>query len=190
MARDPIAVALEIAGVFETLGIPYYLVGSLASSFHGEPRSTRDVDFVASITTQDASKLGSALVSHYYIDPAMIVEAIRRQSSFNLLELESLTKVDVFAVTIPASTDSEFTRAQRVAPSGSDNATLLVASPEDTVIAKLVWYRKGGETSDRQWSDVIAILRIQGARLDRVLLAARATQCGVEDLLERARSQA
>jgi hypothetical protein len=68
--------------------------------------------------------------------------------------------------------------------------TVRFASPEDTLLHKLVWFRLGDEISDRQWGDVLGVLRVQGERLDQAYLDAWATSLGVADLLERARTTA
>lgn len=64
---DPIAVALDVASMFERLGITYIAVGSIASSFHGVPRSTDDVDFLVTLTPSSAERLAAVLAPHYYV---------------------------------------------------------------------------------------------------------------------------
>lgn len=60
---------------------------------------------------------------------------------------------------------------------------MYVKSPEDTILRKLLWYRMGGEVSDRRWSDILGVVQVQGERLDRDYLAKWAPQLRVEDLL-------
>ena len=67
---------------------------------------------------------------------------------------------------------------------------LYVHPPEDILLQKLRWYRKGGEVSDRQWRDIAAIVRVQGPRLDGTYLREGAEILGVTDLLERALAEA
>jgi len=67
-----------------------------------------------------------------------------------------------------------------------DGRRIFVHPPEDILLQKLRWFRAGGETSDRQWRDVVGIVRVQGARLDRSYLKAQAEILQVTDLLEQA----
>jgi len=64
------------------------------------------------------------------------------------------------------------------------------ASPEDTVIAKLEWYRAGAEVSDRQWNDISGVIKMQGANLNLEYMQERAKELGVSDLLDRVLEQA
>ena len=98
-------------------------------------------------------------------------------------------KVDLFAVGPSPYDEVEFARRRRVEVK-STGETLLIKSPEDTVLRKLLWYREGGGVSERQWRDVLEVLRVSGGTMDRGYLAQWSERLGISDLLERARVQA
>jgi hypothetical protein len=181
---DPIAVALAVADAFDTLGIAHTIGGSLASSFAGEPRSTIDIDFVAALHEAHVPLLVSALSADFYVDDEALRRAVRERASANLIHQATQLKVDVFVAGGTPLDDQQLRRRQAVVV--SPGRTIYVHPPEDILLQKLHWYRRGGEVSDRQWRDVVAIVRVQGARLDREYLAANAPVLGVADLLIRA----
>lgn len=180
---DPIGIALLVARVLETIGVAHTIGGSIASSFAGEPRSTADIDIVAALTDADVSALVAALADDFYIDDRAVRRAIRDRTSTNLVHHATQLKVDLFVAGGTPLDAQQLARRQAVAVSGG---TIHVHPPEDILLQKLRWYRKGGETSDRQWRDILAIVRVQGARLDQQYVAANAPVLGVADLLSRA----
>lgn len=187
-AQEPelVAALRPVVTAFEALGIPYCVGGSVASGVFGEPRQTLDADLVAAVVGKHVGPLAGRLKDVYYVDEPMMLRAIAAQSSFNLIHLPTMLKVDVFV-----SWRSEFARSQfdrRIRASISKEAPLEVylASPEDTILAKLDWYRQGGGTSDRQWRDVLGVLKVQAGRLDRAYLRDWAARLNVASLLDRA----
>ena len=180
---DPLAIASLVARALEDLGVPYFVGGSLASTLHGEPRFTRDADLVADLQAHHAEPLSRALAGVFYVDAESIRSAVARRSSFNVIHLATAFKVDVFVSKKRPFDASQFTR--RETTRGKDD-NLYVSTAEDTVLAKLDWYRQGGEVSDQQWRDLLAILVVQGKRLDREYLRVWADSLEVRDLLERA----
>jgi hypothetical protein len=180
MLPEQITVTLLVADALEALDVPY------ASAFHGVMRATMDVDLVADLGQQDVAPLVQSLGDAFYADAEMIREAIVRQSSFNLIHLESMFKVDVF-VARPRDFDrAQLARRQPHLLSEDPQSRAYIASAEDTVLAKLEWYRAGNEASAHQWRDVQGVLRVQGQRLDLAYMRRMATGLGVQDLLERA----
>ena len=183
---EPIAITLTVTRVLEQLGVTYFIGGSLASAVQGAARATVDADVVADLRPEHVDPFVKALNDAFYLDVDTIRKAVGTRSSFNLIHLKTMFKVDVFV-----NKGRPFDRAQldrrvhQVLATDPDHSA-YIASPEDTILAKLDWYRMGGEVSDRQWRDVIAVLRVQGARLDERYLAVWAAQLGVEDLLARA----
>ncbi len=176
---------LEVVDVFEELKVPYHVGGSLASSVHGVPRQTNDLDLVAELSPAAAAVLVLRLQDRFYIDAAMIRRAIRSRSSFNLVHLATGFKIDVF-VRGDAAFDRMELRRHGAHRLGDLPRDLMVKSAEDTVLRKLEWYRRGNEVSDRQWNDILGVIRTQGKLLDRDYLRKWAAELGVEDLLERA----
>lgn len=191
MSKPVQVAALEpVADAFTSLGINFYAGGSLASSVHGVFRSTVDVDLVADVKQQNVSALVARLQARYYIDDQMMRDAIRSQGSFNLIHLESAYKVDVFIMRQTAFEQSIRRRAQNALVPDSENLVLPIVAAEDIVLSKLDWFRHGGETSERQWLDVLGVLRVQQEKLDRAYLHTWAAQLNVTDLLERALREA
>jgi hypothetical protein len=145
-----------------------------------------DVDIVAEVRAEHAQPLVDALGPDFYADAAMIQDAVRGRSSFNVIHKPTMFKVDVFIPKGRPFDRSQF--ARRVAHSLTEDGTdaTYFASPEDNILAKLHWYRLGGEVSDRQWRDVLNVMRIQGAQLDRPYLRVWAHELGVAGLSEEA----
>ena len=187
---DPIAVAALVARHLEEQRVPYVVGGSFASSLHGEPRSTNDVDIVADLDAMSARALVASLGSAFYADSDAAAAAAASGRSFNLIHIESAVKVDVFVAGNDPLDQERLRRRERVTvESAAGETPLFVDTPEDVVLRKLEWYRRGGQTSERQWRDVLAVLRVQGA-LDRPYLDAWAARLGLVDLLARATAEA
>ncbi len=183
---EAIRITLLVTTELERLGVPYVVAGSLASSLHGLPRSTADVDIVAALRVEHAQLLATALAEAFYVDADMIRDAVIQRSEFNVIHLATMFKVDVFVPRLDAVSRDELARGTAILVDADHGRTLRVASPEDTVAQKLSWYRRGGEISERQWRDVVGVLGVQGEKLELDYLRATADALGVRDLLERA----
>ncbi len=183
---NPLANAIsKLASALERVGIPYAIGGSVASSVRGIVRATLDVDVVARIGVGQTDALAAALGPDWYADADQMRASIAAGRAFNIIYLPFTQKVDVF----PATEEfhrSQLERATKVAiPFLGDSAEYPVASAEDILLAKLQWYRMGGEVSERQWSDIAGILAV-AVDLDATYLRTWAPRLGVEDLLDRA----
>jgi hypothetical protein len=181
---DPIAIALSVTRQLDALGIVHTIGGSIASSFAGEPRSTLDIDIVAAINEAHVPALVATLSSEFYVDEDALHRAVRERSTTNLIHHDSQLKVDLFVAGGTPLDDQQLERRQAVEV--EPGRTLHIHPPEDILLQKLRWYRKGGEVSDRQWRDIIGIVRVQAERLDRGYLVAHAPVLGVADLLTQA----
>ncbi|MBN1248419.1 MAG: hypothetical protein JXC32_12225 [Anaerolineae bacterium] len=190
MNQSPTDVTLLIARILEVLKIPYAIGGSLASATHGAARATTDVDIVAALDQDHVTPLLRRVQDEFYADEGMIREAVHRHASFNILHLATMFKVDVFIAGARSFDAAQLQRRQRVRIGETPGELAYVITPEDTILAKLDWYRKGQEVSDRQWRDVLGVIRVQEGRLDWAYLEGMAETLGVADLLHRARSQA
>jgi len=183
---EALGVALRVVDVLEELGIGYHLGGSYASSLHGFPRQTQDIDVVVELEEGLASEFASRLEGDFYVDEITIGRAIRNKGSFNILHLNSGIKVDLFILADDAFDHQEFERHRLELIQAEPERRVFVKSPEDIVLRKLHWFRLGGEVSDRQWTDILGVIRTQGDRLDAEYLEHWASHLGLTDLLERA----
>lgn len=180
-----------VAKILEQIGVPYFIAGSVASSIYGLPRATQDVDFVAALELQHVPLLVAKLEGEFYVDEAAIREAIIRENSFNIVRWGTMDKVDIFVRRLAGFVRLEFERRRAVTIEVLGQSIVLnFASPEDTLLHKLIWFRQSGEVSERQWADIIGILKVQGERLDRCYLLKHASELGVADLLRRAEEEA
>lgn len=187
---DLLAALRPVAEALQTLGVRYHLGGSLASSAHGVARASLDVDVVAELEPQHVDALAASLAGAYYAPVGHMRAAVDERRSFNLVHLATMFKVDVF-ISKGRPFDRQAADRARLQPLGDapDAPRLPIASAEDTILAKLEWFRLGGEISERQWWDVIGILRVSD-HADREYLRRWAQPLGVSDLLERAIEQA
>lgn len=183
---DVVEVATDVAGRLEALAIPYLISGSLASSVHGEPRATMDVDLVADLRPEQVEHLAAALRPEYYVDEDVMREATRTGGSFNAVHTRAGVKVDVFVAGEDPFEQARLRSRIAVAVTRAPSPPLWFDTAEHTLLRKLEWYRRGGEVSERQWRDVQAIIALQGASLDHAVLTHWAAALGVEDLLRRA----
>jgi hypothetical protein len=188
MKNPDILTATEpVAEAFENLGVLYYIGGSIASSAYGIPRATMAVDMVSVLKMEHVRPLVQMLQSSYYIDEDMILDAIKRQSSFNIIHLETMLKIDIFVCkNTPYDVEAFKRRRKDTLDEEQAAAEFYLVSPEDIILNKLTWIRIGGEVSDRQWNDVLGVLKVQENSLDNKYLQHWASQLKVEDLLIKA----
>jgi hypothetical protein len=182
-------VALRVAAAIEAVGGAYFVGGSLASSLQGEPRATNDVDMVLELPLGRVRDFIAKLGSDFEVDVDALRTALRTGGTCNVFFLPWLTKVDLFAVGPAPYDELEFGRRRKIVVREPDT-TLFVKSPEDTVLRKLWWYRQGGETSERQWRDVVQVLRFSGETMETGYLARWAGELGIADLLTQATTEA
>jgi hypothetical protein len=183
---EPIQITQLIANVFDQLQIPYLVGGSLASSLHGIPRATQDVDMVAGLNPKHVAPLVKALETVFYIDANMIHEAIQHGSSFNVIHLDTMFKIDIFVLQDDPVSREEMTRRELHKLSEDTEEGLFLATAEDIILRKLYWFKLGGGSSERQWNDVLGVLQVQKEKLDYSYLQRGAHKMGVATLLKQA----
>jgi len=186
MLPEPIQITLKVIEVFDHLKIPYLVGGSMASAVQGIVRSTIDADLVADIRLEQVQQLCEMLKDEFYIDPETIVDAIIYTSSFNMIHLSSMFKVDVFILKNRPFDLNQMQRRvlQNIGDSPTDQ--VYFSSAEDIILAKLEWFRLGGDVSDRQWRDILGVIGVQSQRLDFSYLNNWAAELNILDLLQRA----
>lgn len=190
MYHEVVEALLPLVNAFDQLGIVYYIGGSVSSSFHSIARRTQDIDVIADIKPQQVRSLASHLHNAYYLDEAAWIDAIRRGLSYNVIYLDTMTKVDIMPFRKRAFTREEAQRAQpQILEEGAP--PLRLASAEDAVLTKLEWFNLGGRNSGRQWKDIVGVLAHPRAiPLDLAYLRHWADVLHVRDILEQALAEA
>jgi hypothetical protein len=180
--QDPIEVAADAGARLDALGVAWLIGGSIASSVHGEARSTQDVDMVVGLLERHVTRFAKIMGRDYYVDEDALRLAVTTGGWFNAVHFATSIKVDFF---VAGDDPFEAERLRSRLRIDMPNAVLYVDTAEHTLLRKLEWYRRGGEVSERQWRDVQAIARIQGESLDQEHLRLWAGRMEVMDLLER-----
>jgi hypothetical protein len=187
VGENAIDIALKVARALTTVGAEYFVGGSLASSLQGEPRATNDIDFVIALPLGKIGELSAALGSDFEVDTDTLRDAVQHASCANAFYLPVVTKIDFFGRGYEPFDESEFSRRRPTTVTASGES-LVIKAPEDTVLRKLLWFREGGEVSEKQWRDIVSVLQISGDKMDQTYLAAWASRLHLSELLERARS--
>jgi hypothetical protein len=186
---DELAAAVrKLAHAFHVLGVTWAIGGSIASVFHGEPRATNDLDVIADLDEANARRLPALLGESFYADQDAAVQAVRLLRSFNVIDTRTFIKIDIF-VPGPGPLGVGQLDRRQLAHIFPDGDPLPVLGPEDTVLQKLRWFRLTGGTSDRQWRDVLSVLRLAD-ELDDAYLDRVAEGGDLDELLARARADA
>ena len=186
MSFDKFEVVLKVIAVFDELSIPYLIGGSFASSLYGWYRSTNDADLLALIRLDQVTDLVRRLEPEFYASEQAVRRAVQSGRHFNFIHVDTAFKVDVFVAGAGGFTGQQLKRRKLHGVTPNQQPQAYFASPEDIVLAKLDWYRRGNEVSDMQWRDVLNVIKVQGERLDRDYMRQWAKELGVADLLEQA----
>jgi len=191
MQKNEIVAALEpVINAFNDLGLSYYIGGSIASSAYGIARSTLDVDLILELKTFHIQPLVNKLKGEYYIDSEMINEAIKEKASFNIIHLKSMLKIDVFILKDELYSKKAFERKTKdKLDEEAESINIYFCSPEDIILHKLEWFKSGGEVSEKQWLDILGVIKIQFEKLDKDYLKKWAEQIDVFNLLEKSFSE-
>jgi hypothetical protein len=184
---DILLAVKPVVEAFNRLSIPYYVGGSIASSVYGVARATMDVDIVADLASDQVAPLVELLRDEYYLSEQAIDNAVTGASSFNLIHLETMMKVDVFVPKKEPYQKSAMSRRLKDRLAEDDRQFVLcLSSPEDLILSKLRWYDTGGRVSERQWLDVLGVIKVQTDSLDRDYLITWSKTLGLFDSLKQA----
>lgn len=180
----------RVAAALTTIGVRYALGGSMASSLLGTPRFTRDADLTIDPFPGREQALANLFGPEYYLNVATIAEANRSLRSFNIINTTNGFKVDVFVRKDRGFDRSALDRRIEIKLLDAPDEPLYVLAAEDVVLFKLEWYRLGDEISDRQWNDILGLLKVRRDDLDVQYLRHWAGELRVDDLLDRALQEA
>ncbi len=190
MLSEPIAVTLQVIEALDALNVPYLIGGSFAAAVYGVARLTADADLVADLRTEQVDQLARRLSADFYLDVESMHEAIRQRSSFSLIHFKTMFKVDVFIPKRRPYSQIQLERRVSQPLSVEIGQQVYFSSVEDSILSKLEWYRLGHEASDRQWNDILGMIKMQSERLDLAYLRQWAAALNVVDLLEKALREA
>ena len=188
--EDHFRALADLHRVLTTLDLRYAIGGSLASSLAGEARSSLDADVIVELTLPTLPAFLTAVDLAFYSFPDRARDAVAAGRSFNIIHKETLFKIDIFVAGHDRLTPLQLQRRRVVVLTAAPALSLFFISPEDVVIAKLVWFKKTDETSDRQWRDVLGVLKVRRGTLDLDYLRTAAETCGVRRLFDRAVAEA
>jgi hypothetical protein len=185
MLEDPIWLIEQLTLIFDSLNIPYYISGSVASSLQGEVRFTEDLDLVIEIQPEQVSPLINVLNQDFYISEVAVNEAVTGiTTSFNVIHLQTTEKADIFVSRNDQFSISKMNRRQ-LYYTNENQKSFYVSSPEDTILQKLVWFQMSQEQSQKQWRDILGVIKLQGEKLDFDYLALWSKNLGVKDNLQQ-----
>ncbi len=187
---ESIRVTLVVVRLLDRMGVRYAIGGSLASSVHGEARATAGVNLIAELRNDHVGSLLSGLGSSFHSDEARVRDAVARAESFQLIHQETMFKVDMIVAREQPLEMTQIERRVSVMVDPSTGESAFFCSPEDTVLAKLLWHRKSAKPSGRHWRDVLGVLRAQREKLDTDYLTSGGDALGVADALQDALKQA
>jgi hypothetical protein len=187
---DWIVVTLKVIEIFDKLGIPYVVCGSVASIIHGTPRTTLDADLLAEVKLEHVTSLASALQQDFYVEPGSIEEAIRLHKSFHLIHQETMFKVEVFVPKPRPFDQAQLAHRVELEIAHDPRRMAWIASAEDIVLAKLESFRMGDQVPEQQWRDILGVLKTQMGKLDVEYMQQMAITLSVSDLLQQALEEA
>ena len=186
MPAEPIRILIHVSQILERLAIPYLTCGSIASSILGIPRATQDIDLVIDLSFARVEDFLKAMQAEFYVDSNAVRRAVQTKTSFNAIHFTAVQKIDFFVHKQDDYSAEEMRRRFAVAVDETANNRVFIASPEDIILQKLVWYKMDSRVSERQWTDVLGVIKVQGERLDRSYLIRWAEKLAITDLVNEA----
>ncbi|TVQ47247.1 MAG: hypothetical protein EA365_03850 [Gloeocapsa sp. DLM2.Bin57] len=185
MLEDPLWLIQQLSVIFERLNIPYYVSGSVASSLQGEVRFTQSLDLAIDIQPEQGVLLIEALSPDFYISEVAVNEAIQGiTTSFKMIHLQTIEKAAIFISGKDEFSVSKMNRRQLYQVEKSQSS-FYVCSPEDTILQKLLWLKMGQDQSEKQWRDVLGVLKLQRESLDFAYLGLWGERLGVKERLQQ-----
>ncbi|MEQ8464457.1 hypothetical protein [Coleofasciculus sp. E1-EBD-02] len=181
--QDSVQLAVKLHPIFTALFIPYYITGGIAAIAYGEPRTTQDLDLVIGISPTDIDRLTDTLSECGFSVPSVV--KLGRMRTLQITDMESISRADLL---ITGTEEFDRLKFERRRVIEFEDTMLYFASPEDVILSKLRW--RQGSGSDKQWRDVLAVLKVQGEQLDFDYLWEWAENFGLTLDLDRAFTEA
>lgn len=188
--NDILDVAVLASELFESLGVPHVIGGSIASTYYAEWRLTNDVDVAVTLRWDQVDRLVERASVHFLVDRSFVLEAVKTKRMFTMIERSQFVKLDVYVRERTGFFASQLERARLAPLRRSPPGSAWMVSHEDIVLQKLLWYEQGGRVSEQQWRDVLGVLRVWRGRMDEGYLDKWAGHLGIVDLLDEAQRQA
>jgi len=164
--------------VLERLAVDYAIVGSFASGAYGEPRFTQDIDILTDLKTCHVDALCESFpVEDFYISKTAVTEAVSRRRPFNVIHPTSGNKIDFMPSRDDEWGHSQLARKQQIEV--AEGCLGFVASPEDVILGKLVYYREGG--SEKHLRDITGMLKVGVETVDQDYICRFSEQLNVRD---------
>jgi hypothetical protein len=171
----------RIVSLLDGAGVPHMVAGSFASTFHGTPRTTQDIDLVVDPTVRSLNAFVASLPQKdYYVSDDAVRDALMRRSQFNVIDMATGWKADIIVRKARPFSVEEFRRRM---PARMLDVDVFVTTPEDTILSKIEWSAMSG--SERQLRDVAGILEVKQGDVDRAYIERWAVELGVLDLWRR-----
>lgn len=170
----------KIITILDDANIPYMLTGSLAMNFYGHARATNDIDIVVLVAENSSKKLFQLLEKDFYVAEEAIKEALSHKTLFNVIDQNSVFKVDLIICKNDFHSQESFSRRQKIK---FDDYEISVISPEDLILAKLEWLK--ATNSEIQKNDIVNILKISDENLDHNYLQKTTKAKGLFEGLEK-----
>ncbi|MGB3507937.1 MAG: hypothetical protein WBA93_01570 [Microcoleaceae cyanobacterium] len=162
-----IDLAVMLGEILDNLNIPYYLSAGLASSFWGERRQTEDADIAVILEPDKVEQLITVLSTEFYVSETAIDDAIRgRTNTFNVIHLASVIKADIYPIKQSNNFEISAMSRRRQVQLFSANKSIYITSPEDIILQKLRWYKIADNYSQKQWRDILGVLKARRKILD------------------------
>lgn len=178
--NEELGLLKNVAQSLESVGIEYMITGSMAMALYSNPRMTRDIDVIIQMMSVDAGRIVGLFQKDFYIDEAVVLQAIRDKGMFNIIHNDSVIKVDFIIRKDEDYRIEEFSRKKKVV---IDGVPVWVVSPEDLVLSKLVWAKDSG--SELQFRDARQMMALKD--VDEAYLQKWSRVLGVDDLVKRAK---